>query len=76
MANFADVLKELKQERRRLDRAIKVLGTLVGWNHASRVVSIDRKPRRRLSAAARRSIARAQRARWAKWRMRQPRKAA
>ena len=76
MANFADVLKELKQERKRLDQAIKVLGTLAGRNHASKVVSIDRKARRRLSAAARRSIARAQRARWARWRAKRAKRAA
>jgi hypothetical protein len=76
MANFAEVLKELKQERRRLDKAIKALGPLVGRNSISNVVSIDRNPRRRLSAIARRSIAKAQRARWAKWRAKQAKKAA
>ena len=65
MANFADVLKELKRERSRLDQAIKVLGKLVGRSIAN-VVSIGRKPRPKMSAAARRRIAAAQRARWAK----------
>ena len=76
MAIVAEIVKELKQERRRLDKAIKVLGKLVGLNYVANVVSIDRKPQRRLSAKARRSIAKAQRVRWAKWRARHAKKAA
>ena len=75
MASFAEVVKELKRERSRLDKAIRVMGKLFGRNIA-KVVSIDRKPRRRLSAAARRRIAVAQRARWAKWKATHKRKAA
>lgn len=78
MANLAGVLKDLQQERdrvegeiRRIDKAIKVLGTLVGSNSAGRA-----RTRRTMSAAARRRIAAAQRARWAKWKVLQGKKAA
>jgi hypothetical protein len=33
MANLAEVLKELQQERSRLDEAIRVIGQLVSGNH-------------------------------------------
>jgi hypothetical protein len=75
MANLAVVLKELKQERTRLDQAIEVIGKLVGRDGtAGRTVGA--RPKRTLSAAARRKIAAAQRARWAKVRQAQGRKAA
>ena len=61
MANLAEVLKELQQERSRLDEAIRVIGHLVSGNHAG-----AKRPKRNLSAAARERIAAAQRARWAK----------
>jgi hypothetical protein len=65
MADLAGVLKELEQERSRLDQAITVIGQLVGRNGSGRQLSAKR-PRRRLSAAARRKISLAQKARWAK----------
>jgi hypothetical protein len=72
MANFAEIVKELEQERSRLDQAITALrGLAVG-----KVVSIDRTHKRTMSAAARRRIAAAQRARWAKWKATHKRKAA
>jgi hypothetical protein len=75
MANLAAVLKELKQERSRLDQAIEVIGKLVGRDDtAGRTVGA--RPRRILSLAARRKIAAAQRARWAKVRQIQRKKAA
>ena len=61
MANLAEVLKELQQERSRLDEAIRVIGQLVSGNHAG-----AKRTKRNLSAAARERIAAAQRARWAK----------
>jgi hypothetical protein len=75
MANLAVVLKELKQERTRLDRAIEVIGKLVGRNGTD-VKAGGSRPKRTLSVAARRKIAAAQRARWAKVRQAQGRKAA
>ena len=65
MADLAGVLKELEQERARLDQVIQVLGNLVGRN----VTGVRaRRPKRTLSAAARRKISLAQKARWAKTR--------
>jgi hypothetical protein len=75
MANLAGVLKELKQERGVLDHAIEVIGKLVGRNRTDAVTEESR-PKRTLSAAARRKIAAAQRARWAKLRRAQAKKAA
>lgn len=67
MANLAGVLKELEQERSRLDQAIEVIGELVGRN-GTREQTRARRPTRTLSAAARRKISIAQKARWAKTR--------
>ena len=61
MANLAEVLKELQQERSRLDEAIRVIGELVTGNRAG-----AKRTKRTLSTAARRRMAAAQRARWAK----------
>jgi len=61
MANLAAVLKELQQERSRLDEAIRVIGQLVSGNHTG-----PKRTKRTLSPAARERIAAAQRARWAK----------
>jgi hypothetical protein len=74
MANFAGVLKELEQERSRLDQAIRAIGGLVGRNGAG--ARNAKRPKRTLSIAARRKIAAAQRARWAKVRAKQMKKAA
>ena len=75
MGNLASVVQQLKVERdqaqRRLDQldqALEALGGLSGLrlsgSGSRRVV----KTRRTMSATARRRIAAAQRARWAKWR--------
>jgi hypothetical protein len=78
MENLSRALSELRQERsraerevERLDEAISVLRGLVGRNHVGRPARGGRtarmgRPRRRMSAAGRRKIAAAQRARWAK----------
>ena len=78
MANLSRALNELRQERSRakrevarLDEVISVLRGLVGGNHPGRPARGGRtarmgRPRRRMSAAGRRKIAAAQRARWAK----------
>jgi hypothetical protein len=82
MANLSRALNELRQERsraeremERLDEAISVLQGLVGRNHLGRPsrgghTARMGRPRRRMSAAGRRKIAAAQRARWAKTRAR------
>jgi hypothetical protein len=59
MANIDSIVKELQQERGRIDAAIKALSPL---NGAAPTTS----SRRTVSADARRRIAAAQRARWAK----------
>jgi hypothetical protein len=76
MANLAGVLKELKQERGKLDHAIEVIGKLVGQDGIIRDKTRGSQPKRTLSAAARRKIAAAQRKRWAKVRQSQGKKAA
>ncbi len=67
MADLAEVLKELEQERSRLDQVIQVLGNLVGRNRTG-IRTKPRRSTRTLSAAARRKISLAQKARWAKTR--------
>jgi len=71
MTNIAETVKVLGQERsrmagqvRRLDDAISVLRKLKG---ASLSVMGKSAKKRTMSAAGRRKIAAAQRARWAKW---------
>ncbi|SRR5579872_7015495 len=78
MANLNRALQELRQERNRaereverLDEAISVVQGLVGGNHLGRTTRPGRtthigRSRRKISAAGRRKIAAAQRARWAK----------
>src|SRR5260370_12732750 len=72
MANLDNALQQLREERsqsqlqiKKLDSAISVLEGLVGGN-SSRVMRNNAQPSRVVSAAARRRMARAQRARWAK----------
>ncbi len=78
MANLTRTLRDLRRERgraqrevERLEEAISVLEGLVGRNQAGRRTRRVRtarmgQPRRRMSAAGRRRIAAAQRARWAR----------
>ena len=82
MATLAGALKQLRQERdqaarevERLTKAIHILGTLVGRNTAGRTTRKGR-TKRTMPAAARRRIAAAQRARWAKWRAQRRKRAA
>jgi hypothetical protein len=65
MADLAGVLKELEQERNRLNQVIQVIGDFVGRIGTG---VRARKPKRTLSAVARRKISLAQKARWAKTR--------
>jgi hypothetical protein len=67
MVNLAEALKELQQERSRLDEAIRVISQLVSGNHTG-----PKRRKRNLSAAARERIAAAQRARWEKARGAKP----
>lgn len=78
MANLSKVVNHLRGERERvakelarLDEAIAVLGKLDGRGSRGGVRGVGM--RRRLSPAARRRIAQAQRERWAKWKQQQKR---
>jgi hypothetical protein len=75
MANLQKVVKELLTERKkvqnelsRLDAAIAALGRN---NDSGAIRSLSSTPRRTLSTSARKRIAAAQRARWAKWKANQ-----
>jgi hypothetical protein len=77
MSNLAKAVQQLRKERdqarrrvEHLDEALKALGSLGGLR--GRVGRVGRaqtlvKKRRTMSAVARKRIAAAQRARWAKW---------
>jgi hypothetical protein len=65
MADLGAMLEQLKQERAKLDKAIEALGGVVG-KHSSKSGRV----KRILSPAARKRIAAAQRARWAKFKAR------
>jgi len=58
--NIATVIRQLREERDRIEAAIKTLESIENTTPQSRRVG------RKLSTAARRRIAAAQRARWAK----------
>jgi hypothetical protein len=81
MLNLIKVVRQLKNERKQaqmkleqLDAALKVLSGLGSTNRGTRRGRAVAKKRRTMSAAARKRIAAAQRARWAKWRAAKPRK--
>jgi hypothetical protein len=75
MLNLTKVVRQLKKEREQtraklaqLDTALKVLGDVGATGsgaNARRMRSVSRTP---MSAAAKKRIGAAQRARWAKWR--------
>ncbi len=75
MANLLRILNQLHRERtrakkglNRLDKAIAAVGKLVRGHPGRATRPRKSKPRRKLSAAARKRIGRAQKARWAKLR--------
>jgi hypothetical protein len=74
MTDLGAVLVQLKKERAQLDRAITALSGVVR-SSAAAPSNNNRSGKRKLSAAARKRIAAAQRARWAAWKAKQ-RKAA
>ena len=74
MANLATVVQQLKKERdqaqrqvEQLDAALNALGSLDGLRRRTERAQTAGQKRRPMSAAARRRIAAAQRARWTKW---------
>jgi hypothetical protein len=75
MPNLTSVIRQLKKEREslqakaeQLDAALKALGSLGSLSRGFRRVQAEAKKQRTMPAAARKRIAAAQRARWAKWR--------
>ena len=81
MLTLTTAVRQLKQERARaqkevekLDAAIRVLSGLTGTKRGLRRGRAGVGKRRTMSAAARKRIAAAQRARWAKWKAAQPKK--
>src|SRR5205809_7024987 len=68
MANIAEMVRELQQERDRLNKAIAALSPLAGTNRTLSARGGSSGPRRTLSAAARKKVSLAQKARWAKLR--------
>jgi|SRR5436853_7602448 len=78
MASLGKALSDLRRERNRIRNQLKQLEeaiAAIGSLHGGRGRSATR-TRRRLSAAARRRIAQAQKARWAKWRAKRNKRAA
>ena len=82
MANLAGIVKNLRLERTRAEREVKrlndailALGKLARNTLGAYAKKFGRK-KRRLSAAARRRISLAQKARWAKWKEKHQKKAA
>jgi hypothetical protein len=74
MLNLTKLVRQLKKDRAEthrklghLDAALKVLGSLGGSSGRSGRAQMRGKKRRTMSAAARKRIAAAQRARWARW---------
>ena len=75
MLNLANALLQLENDRdqaqkrlRQLDAALKALASLGSSRGGLRLTHTDGKMGRTISAAARKRIAAAQRAPWAKWR--------
>jgi hypothetical protein len=81
MSNLAKVLAQLLQQRseaqkqvEQLDQALAALGSIDGLRSRGRSSQKVGRKGRTLSAAARKRIAAAQRARWAKWKAAQKKK--
>lgn len=82
MANLSKTLSDLRAQRKRvadeldkLDQAITVVGKLNSTGFGGRGVRTFG-AKRRLSPAARRRIAEAQKLRWAKWKAKQQKRSA
>lgn len=83
MANFKRLVKQLQAEKQQLEKqvaqianAIDVLGSMDGRRGPARKVGRPAsRPVRHMSLAARRRIAAAQRARWAKLKAQRPKRA-
>ena len=70
MANLSGILQELETARGKLQKELSSIDSAIAALQGSRSRSAGStaiRPRRFMSVAARRRIAAAQRARWAKW---------
>ncbi len=69
MPSLTGVLSQLQAERQKMLKEVgkldHAIGVIRGLNNTT--VSLSARPRSRMSLAARRRIAAAQRVRWAKW---------
>jgi hypothetical protein len=81
MSNLAKVVAQLRQQRdeaqnkvEQFDRALAALGSVDGLRSRGRSSQRVGRKGRTMSAAARKRIAAAQRARWAKWKAAQKKK--
>jgi hypothetical protein len=81
MSNLVKVVAQLRKQRddaqkrvEQLDQALAALGSLDGLRARDRSPKRIGRKRRTMSAVARRKIAAAQRARWAKWKAAQRKK--
>jgi len=77
MANFDNVLQQLRQEHKQAQGAVEKLqqaiSTIESLNGNSAGITVNgNRPKKTMSAAARRKIAQAQRARWAKLKKQSP----
>jgi hypothetical protein len=66
MANWSEIAKQLKKERDLVEKQLSALNAALTAFVGAYSGSAKSKPKRKLSAAGRRRIAAAQRARWAK----------
>ena len=66
MTNLGVVVEQLKRERAQLDEAITVLSKVMRGSPEPIAIADGSHPKRRMSVGARKRIAAAQRARWAK----------
>ncbi len=78
MLNLTKTIQQLKQERdqarNKLEQLEEALKILTGLTSARQGFARGRGNRRTMSTAARKRIAAAQRARWAKWKAAHPKK--
>jgi len=67
MSNISQAVKQLHEERKRVQAELSGIDLALQALQGYRSTNGSRGPRRTMSVAARRRIAEAQRARWAKW---------
>jgi hypothetical protein len=78
MRSLSQIVNELEEQRSKVQRELDRLNTAIGAlrgantrNGSKPIGAASPKPRRTMSAAARKKIAAAQKARWATWKAKQ-----